>query len=71
MALPSQGARRQPVIDSATVAFSVKAWILFELGRMRWPAPLRSRITVHRILVRHGPIDARAAPVWTGLAPSP
>jgi transposase InsO family protein len=33
--------------------------VLFELGRMRCPGPLPSRITVHRILVRHGLIDER------------
>jgi transposase InsO family protein len=33
--------------------------VLFELGRMRYPGPLPSRITVHRILVRHGLVDGR------------
>jgi transposase len=33
--------------------------VLFELGRMGCPGPLPSRITVHRILVRHGLVDER------------
>jgi transposase len=33
--------------------------VLFELGRIGYPAPLPSRITVHRILVRHGLVDER------------
>jgi signal peptidase I len=32
---------------------------LFELNRMRCPGPLPSRITVHRVLVRHGLVDER------------
>jgi hypothetical protein len=32
---------------------------LFELARMGCPGPLPSRITVHRILVRHGLVDER------------
>nr|WP_307834324.1 helix-turn-helix domain-containing protein [Actinoplanes lichenicola] len=33
--------------------------VLFELGRARCPGPLPSRITVHRVLVRHGLVDER------------
>ncbi len=33
--------------------------VLFELGRMGCPGPLPSRITVHRVLVRHGLVDER------------
>jgi len=33
--------------------------VLFELGRMGCPGPLPSRITVHRVLVRHGRVDER------------
>ncbi|MFB9691503.1 IS481 family transposase [Amorphoplanes digitatis] len=33
--------------------------ILFELGRIGCPGPIPSRITVHRILVRHGLVDER------------
>jgi transposase InsO family protein len=33
--------------------------VLFELARMGCPGPLPSRITVHRILVRHGLVDER------------
>lgn len=33
--------------------------VLFELGRCGCPGPIPSRITVHRILVRHGLVDER------------
>nr|WP_026205838.1 IS481 family transposase [Actinoplanes globisporus] len=33
--------------------------VLFELGRMGCPGPIPSRITVHRVLVRHGLVDER------------
>jgi transposase InsO family protein len=33
--------------------------VLFELGRMGCAGPIPSRITVHRILVRHGLVDER------------
>jgi transposase len=33
--------------------------VLFELGRTGCPGPLPSRITVHRILVRHGLVEKR------------
>ncbi|WP_373688230.1 IS481 family transposase [Actinoplanes aureus] len=33
--------------------------VLFELGRVGCPGPIPSRVTVHRILVRHGLVDER------------